>query len=191
MIKNKTKIIIAVIGMAGSGKSEAINYLQKKFDWPKIYFGSITFDRIKKESLELNYKNERIIREKIRSELGMGAYAKLALPKIKNTFKKSNVILIESLYSWDEYKIIKKEYSGLFKTIAIYASPEIRFLRLKERKKERPIKNFIEFKTRDYTEIENVDKGGPIAMADYTIINQSGLNELHKNIDIVINSLIK
>jgi dephospho-CoA kinase len=30
-----------------------------------------------------------------------------------------------------------------------------------------------EAKKRDYSEIENIEKGGPIAMADYTIINES------------------
>jgi dephospho-CoA kinase len=33
-------------------------------------------------------------------------------------------------------------------------------------------------KARDFAEIENVNKGGPIAMADYTLRNDSTLQEL-------------
>lgn len=184
------KKIIAVIGMCGAGKSEVVDYLQKKLKCPKIYFGDATFDRMKKDGLELNYENERATREKIRSELGMGAYAKLALPKIKKALKNNAIVLAESLYSWDEYKIMKQEFSDSFRVIAVYASPDTRFQRLKQRKKERPIKNYKEFKTRDYSEIEGTDKGGPIAIADWTIINEGSLNNLHKSINDIINKLI-
>ncbi|MBA3047606.1 AAA family ATPase [Patescibacteria group bacterium] len=188
-LQGGTKKIIAVIGMCGAGKSEVVNYLQKKLKCPKIYFGDATFDRMKKDELELNYENERAVREKIRSELGMGAYAKLALPKIKKALKNNGIALIESLYSWDEYKIMKQKFSDSFKLIAVYASPNVRFQRLKKRKKERPIKNYKEFKTRDYSEIEGTDKGGPIAIADYTIINEGSIKNLHKNINDIINKI--
>jgi dephospho-CoA kinase len=183
MQRDKGKRIWAVVGMAGSGKSEVIEYLQKKFRWPKIYFGAATFERIKKEKLKLNYKNEQIIRERIRKELGMGAYAILAMPKINELLRRNKVILLESLYSWDEYKIIKSKYRESFKTIAVYASPEIRLKRMLKRSQWRPMKSKEEFSSRDWTEIEGTDKGGPIAIADYTIINEGSLEEMHKQID--------
>lgn len=185
----KTKKIIAVIGMPGSGKSETIKYLEKKYSWPKIYFGQATFIRMKKDGLTLTQKNERLIREKIRRELGMGAYAKLALPEISQALKQSNIVLIESLYSWEEYKIIKNKFNGQFKVIAIYASPATRFSRLKKRK-NRSLKTQKEFNERDWSEIENIDKGGPIAMADFTFINEATTEELYKNIDETVKKII-
>jgi len=181
----KSKKVIAVVGMAGSGKSEVVKYLQKKFDWPKVYFGAPTFERMKKDGLELNYKNERITREKIREELGSGAYAILSTPKINKALKESDVVILESLYSWDEYKIIKKRFKDNFKVIAVFASPETRFKRLTKRKKERPIKNLKEFEERDFTEIEKTYKGGPIARADYMIVNEGSLNNLLKNLNYI------
>ncbi|MFW5888361.1 MAG: AAA family ATPase [Patescibacteria group bacterium] len=183
------KNIIAVVGMAGAGKSAATRYVLKKYGWPKVYFGEATFDRLKEEGLEVNYENERYIREKIREELGMAAYAKLALPKIKKLLKESNNIILESLYSWEEYKTIKDEYGEDFKVLAIYSSPDARFKRLKNRQRERPIKDYEEFKTRDRTEIEGTNKGGPIAVADRTVINEYDLNHLHKEIDEFIKKL--
>jgi dephospho-CoA kinase len=182
----KKKKIYAVVGMAGSGKSEVINYLIEKFGWPKVYFGEITFDEMKKRGLELNYVNERITREDLRKKGGMGCYAKLSLPKIKKALAASDVVLIESLYSWSEYKIIKTKYAKMFKVIAVHASPDIRFKRLAKRKNWRPIKDAKTFKTRDWTEIENIEKGGPIAIADYMIINEGTRKELEKSVDDII-----
>ncbi len=183
----QNKKIYAVVGMAGSGKSEAIKYLQTKFGWPKVYLGEATFRRLEKEGLELNYENERLIREKIRAELGMGAYALLALDKIKKLLAKHQIVLIESMYSWAEYKIFKKEFGQNFYVIAVYASSQTRFQRLRHRP-QRPINNWQEFVKRDWTEIEGTDKGGPIAIADYTLINESSLADLYKQIDNIFNN---
>lgn len=131
------KRIIAIVGMAGSGKTEVTKYLIEKLGCPRIYFGKYIFDRIEKEGLEVNYKNERIIREKIRSELGMGACAKLSLSDIDENLKEYNFLILESLYSWAEYKIIKEKYGDSSIIVAAHAAPRIRFERLTKRKNNR------------------------------------------------------
>lgn len=183
MAKNGKKKVIAVVGMAGSGKTTVINFLKDKHGWPNVYFGDATFDRMREEGLELNYENERRTREKIRKEMGMGAYAELALPKIKNAFEKSDIVLVESLYSWDEYKILREKYGDNFKVVAVYSSPATRFARLSARENERPIGSEEEFRQRDYTEIEKTDKGGPIARADFTAVNEGSEQELRNTVD--------
>jgi len=179
----KDEKIIAVVGMAGSGKTEIVKKLQNEYQISKVYFGEVTFDEIKKRGMEVNYENERIVREDLRDKYGMGAYAEFSIYKIKEFLKNKGVVLIESLYSWDEYKIIKKEFKDIFSVVAVYASPETRFKRLKKRIKERPIKDWQEFKNRDWTEIEGTQKGGPIAMADDTIINEGSLEEFQTKIE--------
>ncbi len=180
-----SKKIIAIVGMAGSGKTEAINYLVEKYHWPKVYFGEITFEELKKMDLEINPENERKIREKIRKEQGMDAYAKLSLPKIIQALKTSNLVLMESLYSWAEYKFLKEKFGDAFRVVAIFAPPALRFFRLKQRK-IRPIKEFKEFCKRDWSEIEGTDKGGPIAIADHTIVNDGSLADFYKKLDQLV-----
>ena len=185
----QNKKIIAIVGMAGSGKTETVKYLINKYSWPKVYLGEATFDRLKKDGLAVNYTNERIVREKIRRESGMGAYAKLALPKVAKLLKTAKIVLIESLYSWDEYKIFKKKYGENFLAIAITTSANVRLLRLKTRT-IRPIKTASELAKRDFTEIEGTDKGGPIAAADYTVINDGSQAELRRQIDKIVKKII-
>lgn len=185
----RNKKILAVVGMCGSGKTEAIKYLKEKLNCPNVYFGDVTFDRMKADGLELNYENEKITREKIRKEMGMGAYATLSLPKIKQVLNNNDYCLIESLYSWSEYKILKENFGDNFLTLAVFASPATRFKRLTDRTNERPMNSIDEFIRRDYSEIENIEKGGPIARADFLVYNEKGLDELKNQLDIIINKL--
>ncbi len=182
--------IIAIVGMAGSGKTEVVRMVQKKYSVPKVYFGEVTFDEIKKRELEVNYENERIVREALRAEHGMGVYAKFSVSKIKKFLENSSIVLAESLYSWDEYKIMKNEFGDNFIVVAVYASPNTRFERLKNRNKERPIADWQEFKTRDWTEIEGTQKGGPIAIADYLIVNESAKENFQAKIIKLFDKLI-
>ena len=179
------KRIFALVGMAGAGKSLVTSYLQEKHSFPKVYFGEITFDKLKEAGLEPTEENQKIMREKIRSELGMGAYALLSLPKIKKALEENSVVLLESLYSWDEYKTIKKEFGDIFKVIAVCAVRETRFSRIKIRK-ERALKSWQDFDRRDQTEIEGTDKGGPIAIADYFVFNEGSPEETFSQVDKIM-----
>ncbi|HPS66004.1 MAG TPA: AAA family ATPase [Ignavibacteria bacterium] len=170
--------IIAVIGMCGSGKSEAVKIFLNR-GYRKVYFGDVVMDELKRNLLEVNEQNERMIREKLRVEHGMGAMAVKSLDKINEYYEKGNVV-IESLYSWEEYKIIKKEYPDTFKLLTIYTTKDIRYARLISRP-VRPLSE-AEASSRDISEIEKLDKGGPIAFTDYLIVNDGTLDELEKKL---------
>ncbi len=170
--------IIAVIGMCGSGKSEAVKFFESR-GFRKVYFGEVVIDELKSRGLTVNEANERYVRESLRKEFGMGVMALKSIDKIRHFVKESNVV-IESLYSWEEFKIIKKEFGDAFSLLNIYTTKSIRYERLKNRE-YRPLTG-EEALSRDTSEIEKLDKGGPIAFADFTEINDSTLDELNKNL---------
>jgi len=168
------KRIVAIVGMAGSGKSE----LTKLFvanNYAKIRFGDLTEDELKKRGLPQNPKTEEFVREDIRKKYGMAAYALLNIPKINEKIKSRNIV-IDGLYSWEELKVLRNSYKEKFFVVALFASPKVRYDRL-EKRDVRPLSK-SESMERDYAEIENINKGGPIAMADYTIINEGNLMDL-------------
>lgn len=179
------KKLVAVVGMAGSGKTEAAFYFKKK-GFFFVRFGQITLDEVMKRGLEVNEKNERMIREELRKKYGMAAYAILNLPKFREGLKKFHVVG-DDLMSWEEYLFLKKEFGEDLIIVAIYASSKIRYQRLKrlkldEKAVHRPFSE-EEARSRDKAEIENLHKAGPIAMADYTIINEATVGELHQNLE--------
>lgn len=177
--------VVSVVGMAGSGKSEVAGVFEKH-GFKRVRFGDITDEEVKKRGLELNEENERSVRQQLRKEHGMAAYARLNLPRIDALLKESDVV-VDGLYSWEEYKLVKSRYGDEFHVVAIWASPKTRYQRLAKRK-VRPL-TVVEAASRDAAEIENTNKGGPIAMADFTIINDSSVRELQKETEKVISAL--
>lgn len=167
--------IIAIVGMCGSGKSVACEYLENK-GYQKIYFGGVTIDKVKEAGLEVNEQNERMIREKLRKELGMGAYAIVLLPKIEEASLNGPVVL-DGLYSWDELVVLKEKFGDNITVICVEADKDLRYARLQERK-VRPLTS-MDASSRDIAEIENLAKGGPISYADYYILNNSNVEDFH------------
>ena len=168
--------VVSIVGMPGAGKSEVARLFGEN-GFIKIRFGDITDEEVKKRSLELNEENERRVRELLRKEYGMSAYAILNLSKIDLARKKSDVV-IDGLYSWEEYTFLKTYCGKDFYVVAVWASPRTRYARLTSRSNRRL--TLEEAANRDRAEVENISKGGPIAMADFTIINESSLKELKK-----------
>jgi dephospho-CoA kinase len=168
--------VVSIVGMTGSGKSEVARIFENN-GFVKVRFGDITDSEVAKRGLDLNEENERYIRQQLRKEHGMSAYAKLNLPRIDSLLKSSDVI-VDGLYSWEEYTLFKSHYGDRFTVVAVWASPETRYNRLMKR----PIRPLTveEAAGRDVAEIENINKGGPIAMANLIIINESSMEDLER-----------
>ena len=171
--------IIAIVGMCGSGKSIASEYYEK-IGFKKIYFGGVTIEKVKEAGLEVNEANEKKIRELLRKQYGMGAYATLLLSKIEEYSKESNVIL-DGLYSWDELKILKDKFKDNLIVLAVIVDKKIRYDRLSKRE-IRPLSN-EEALGRDISEIENLAKGGPIVFADYYVYNNGNINKYYEDLE--------
>jgi len=177
--------VVAIVGMAGAGKSEVARVFERN-GFRKVRFGDVTEEEIKKRGLGTSEENERYIREQLRKEHGMAAYAKLNLPRIETSLKSSDVV-VDGLYSWEEYTLLKDCYGEGFTTVAVWASPTTRHERLGNRAK-RPL-TVEQAASRDKAEIENTNKGGPIAMADFTIVNEASLEELERETERVLAAL--
>ncbi|MFH1662555.1 MAG: AAA family ATPase [Chloroflexota bacterium] len=177
--------VVAIVGMPGAGKSEAAKLFEEN-DFRRIRFGDITDEEIKKQGLELNEENERRIREQLRKNYGMAAYAMLNLSRIDLALKKSPVV-IDGLYSWEEYTFLGNYYRNRFGVVAVWSSPKTRYARLANRGK-RPLAE-EEATSRDKAEIEKLNKSGPIAMADFTIINEATLKGLKREVKKIITAL--
>ncbi len=176
--------LIAIVGMAGSGKSIATDYLQQE-GWTKIYFGGAVYDRMRKEGIEITPESQKIYRENIRKQYGMGAVAEILKDDIESSYKENNTVL-DGLYSWDEYLILKDKFKEL-KLICIVCDKDIRYERIANRV-DRPF-NHDEIIDRDTSEIENLAKGGSIAYADYFIFNNGNIDEYIKRLNEILETI--
>ncbi len=176
--------VIAFVGMPGAGKSYCVDYLVEK-GIPSVYFGGITVDEVKARGMEVNEMNEKTVREELRANEGLGVMAERIINKIDDLVAEGHQkVVADGLYSWTEYKIFKDRYGKNVTVIAIAAPRHLRHDRLTHR----PIRPFTddEVTSREYAEIENIEKGGPIANADYTIVNDGNPQDMIKKLDQIL-----
>ena len=165
---------VAVVGMCGSGKSVLCSYFTN-MGWESVYFGGVAVSQLKKNGIPVNETNERAIRESLRRDLGMGAFAIILKDEILDKLSRSNVVL-DGLYSWSEYVILKELLGDDLVILAVVTNNAIRKQRL-EGRAVRPLTGEM-VDSRDVAEIENMEKGGPIAKADYYVVNNGSEDQL-------------
>lgn len=179
--------IIAIVGMSGSGKSVAVDYLTGK-GYPKVYFGGMILREMEKREIEITPSNEREFREKIRVEEGKDWVVRQVIAEVKDLISAGQKrIVLDGVYSWTEYKALKREFPGSLVFLAIMTTKKLRYKRVGMRP-ERPF-NTQEIQERDATEIENLEKGGPIVAADYFIANNGTIADLHAEIDKILEEI--
>ena len=77
---------------------------------------------------------------------------------------------------------------GSLTFLGVVADKPLRYNRVSKRAK-RPFDQ-IAIKERDRSEIENLEKGGPIAAADYYVLNNGSVENLKENIDDILSKII-
>lgn len=181
----KSKLYIAIVGLPGSGKTKASDFF-REHGFTILRFGDQTDIGLRELGLEINETNERNYRENIRKELGMAAMAIKIEPRIKEAEVVTDRIAMDGMRSWEEFTYLKGKFPGLL-VLSMYASPRLRYDRL-SRRPVRPLTE-IESKERDRSEIEMLNSGGPIAIADYVIKNEGTREDLNRALQSFLQSL--
>ena len=181
--------IIAVVGMSGSGKSVIVDYLTEK-GYPKVYFGGMIYKEMEKRGIERTEdgESEKKFREQIREEEGKDWVVNQVIAETKDLINAGQKrIILDGVYSWTEYKILKHEFPTCLTFVAIVVDKKLRY----DRVAKRPDRSFDNnaIRERDRSEIENLEKGGPIAAADYYILNNGTIDESKKALDKILKEI--
>ena len=176
---------VAVVGMCGSGKSLLCDYFCE-LGWEKVYFGGVTMTELKKRGEQVNEANERKMRESLRKTYGPTAFAIILKEEILSKLQRANVVL-DGLYSWSEYLVLKEVLGDNLILLAVVTDCSVR----KQRLANRPVRPLTsaEVDKRDKAEIENSEKGGPIAKADHYVINNGTEEQLKQQFCAFVKSL--
>ena len=188
-IKDKDVKILAIVGMSGSGKSVVVDHLTS-LGFPKVYFGGMIYKEMEKRGIERtpDGESEKHFREMIRETEGKDWVVRQVIDEAKGLISAGQKrVVLDGLYTWTEYKILKKEFPGQMSVLAVVVDKAIRHKRVGNRP-DRPF-NTEEIQERDRSEIENLEKGGPIAMADYYLLNNSSVEDLTAGVDEVLKKI--
>lgn len=181
--------IVAVVGMSGSGKSVVVDHLTDR-GFPKVYFGGMIYKEMEKRGIERTEdgESEKKFREMIRETEGTDWVVKQVIEEVHDLIGAGQKrIILDGVYSWTEYKTLKHEFPGCMTFIAIVVDKKIRY----ERVAKRPDRSFDgkAIRERDRSEIENLEKGGPISAADYYILNNGTIEDVKNRVDEILKEI--
>jgi len=183
---DKSARALALVGMPGAGKTLCATHLQAR-GFAHFRFGAIVVDEVRRRGLEVNPANEREVREELRIKEGMNAIAIRAMPHLKAALETHRCLVIDGLYGFGEYRLLHEELGAAMVVVAIASSRHLRYARLAQRP-ERPLTP-EEAEERDFREIVTLEKGGPIAIADFTLVNDGAPEVLLGALDALTNRL--
>ena len=183
--KRKQKTIIAIVGLPGTGKTDAADFFQKK-NLPTISFGRIVNDYINQKNLSHDEKTHKKVREEIRKKYGKEALAILNIEKIKQALKNNSIIIIEGMRSWEEYLYLKKEFPKVkLVIVCLFTDKDIRYKRISKRNNRSELYG----EERDINEIVGVNMGPTIAFADYLIKNNFSLKDFYDKLELTYRTI--
>jgi dephospho-CoA kinase len=181
--------IIALVGMPGSGKGTCTAHVSEKYKLPLVHFGNMVYEEVQRRGLD-NVKDERFVREDMRKTEGLAVLAKRVSDKAKEFLSQgAKSVVLDGLYSWSEYKYLRSVFGNELVVIAVAAPRQERYRRGAQRQDSHRQYTPEQIEKRDIEEIENLEKGGPIAMADYTIVNDQTPGDMLNKLDNILVSL--
>lgn len=173
-------MIIGFTGLAGSGKDSVAKYLSEKYGFTMFVFSDILVEEAKKNDMEPTKMNLSVLGDELRQQFGNAVLAKKLLEKID---PEKNYVL-SGFRSPEEVYAIQNEVID-FHLIYISADKATRF---KRRRPEDP-QTEKEFFERDERDMQNKGLAKVVDMSDFTIGNNGTLEELYKNVDILLKKI--
>jgi predicted RNA binding protein with dsRBD fold (UPF0201 family)/dephospho-CoA kinase len=169
--------------MPASGKSEAAIVARER-GVPVVAMGDIVRTYMQDIRVNVNEKNVGFIANKLREERGMDVIAKMCIPVIQR--QRSDLVVIDGIRGYAEVLAYKHEFGDDFISIAIEASPELRYQRTKKRARLDDAMDYESFLTKDEREL-GWGLTEALNNADLRILNQGPLEEFRSLIsDILI-----
>ncbi len=181
---NDQGVTLMIIGLTGencAGKSTIAEYLQKK----GFYYLSLSDairEELKKEDKAITRENLIAKGNELRAKYGAGVLGRKIAEKIQH----DKNYVIDSIRNPTEVEELKK--LGRFFLFYVTAPPEVRFKRIKARKREEDPQTYDGFLHIEKLEMENADKTkqnlkDTFALGDRTITNDDSISELNDIVD--------
>ena len=178
--KQKQDIIIALVGLPGACKTEAVDYFKSK-EVPTVHFGQVTKE-VNRRGLAHTETITQAVRAEIREKYGMEALAKLNEGAIKRALTEKKIVVLENMHSFEEYVYLKKIFPEVkIVIIGLFANKELRYSRVKNRHD----RNKLFGEERDINELVHTNSGPTFGFADYMIINEGTKQDLYSKLETI------
>jgi dephospho-CoA kinase len=184
-------MILGVTGTNGAGKGAVVDYLiQKGFEHYSLR--DLITEEVMRRGLEVNRPNMGAVGTDLRRIHGPAYFTDTFIRHAEELGVKN--IVMESIRTLSERENIRAH--GGF-VIGVNAPEQVRYERITARKTETDRVSFEEFRAQEDAEYYTKDPSDPAQMnvlgvlesADYTLVNDGSLEELHHKIDTMLTEL--
>ena len=93
------------------------------------------------------------------------------------------------MYSWSEDTYLRETFGEKYVSFAVVAPKNLRYQRVVARQDAHRQYTQEDIMRRDVEEIKNIEKGGPIAFADYYLMNDHDIDNLRRQTDVLMHQL--
>tara|TARA_B000000475_G_scaffold168734_1_gene135728 strand:- start:52 stop:609 length:558 start_codon:yes stop_codon:yes gene_type:complete len=124
--------VVAVCGMPGSGKGEFAAVLEQQ-GVPVLSMGDMVRAEVKRQNLAESPGIFGEIAAQLRAEHGEDVLAVRLADAVDELLKSHPIVLIEGMRGTAERTVFSRRWMDDFESVAVEASPDIRFMRIQQR----------------------------------------------------------
>ncbi len=176
--------MVCVAGMPGSGKS-VVGRAAREMGFEVVVMGDVVREEVRRLGLEPTPSNMNRVARMLRERYGSAAVALRVAEKIRGM--RASRVVVDGVRSLDEVRVFRG--LGRVVVVAVHASPRTRFERLRRRGRPGDPSSWEEFVARDMVEL-GFGLGNVIALADYMIVNEGGLEEAYREARRVLEEIV-
>ena len=165
-------MLIAVAGLAGVGKTTAIEHLETAGVGHQVYVGAHVQAELRRRNLSPNAENERFIRNHMRDRFGRDVFAKMVVAELGEAVFNQH-LLLDAIYAREEADCYRQELGLRVVILGLDAAFDLRAERLAKRM-DRPMTRH-ELRDRDAYEHETLRVHEVVATADHRLSNEGDL----------------
>lgn len=177
---------LGIFGPAGGGKGFASNYVAKKYGYNIINLGNIVRALARKEHIRPTRENLEKLQSKYSHKYHHDFVIEHAIEKAKNSKKP---VIFDGIRKPVQAKMAKQKFKAVL--ILVDAKPELRFERMKKRRRTGFAKTLKEFKKSESNEDKVFNLKKTFSIADYKIDNSNGEKYFLKELDKIIRRINK
>jgi dephospho-CoA kinase len=163
------KMLILITGMSGSGKTTLADMFRED-GFSVLTMGDVIRGLAAERGLEPTPEVLGSIARGIREEHGDTAVAVKCVERLRGI--EEPVVVIDGIRSLAEVDVFRGSFEGVL--VAVHASPEMRYERLRERGRSDDPRDLGSFRERDLREL-GFSLGWAISLADHMIVNEGTL----------------